>query len=298
MPFGTRKNRRNHYTRKRSRKVTTLQAKTNTSAKSQANQIVKLQKQLTYVKKNVKDNRKWAQYELNAGGATLENGKWRITSLVDPSQWAARFQANDEIANNTKVNLHSIDVQLYYRPTDSVIPLTAKLVTVYFLKLRKETALQTLEDSAQMTTAGWNQTPLDDHMKNKYWNTQDIGLSYEALPTLNKGAFKVLGKRQFQVQNIIQNTAATSAGSELAPDVAVTTPQGTFKRCHFHIKVKNLIKSGILSSWKSMGEGDIQPLDRYYIATHVGGNGNEETLEDGNTCSEGIHALITLRSTQ
>ena len=102
--------------------------------------------------------------------------------------------------------------------------------------------MQTLEDSAQMTTTGWNDTT--NPMKNKYWDTQNIGLSYEALPTLNNGAFKILGKREFQVQNIIQNTAATSATAETLPDVAVTTPQGTFKRCHFHIKVNNLIKSG------------------------------------------------------
>lgn len=297
MPNLTRKYKRgSRQTRRRRAVLKPLNIATKKSSTAQSKQIRALAKETKHLKKMVKDNRKWAQYELNSGNTALVNGQWHVTTLINPTEWNPRFQANDAIAENTKVNLHSIDVQLYYRPTDSLVPLTAKMVTVYLLKLRRETALQTLEDSAQMTSVGWNDTT--NPMNTKYWNTQNIGLSYEALPQLNNGAFKVLGKREFQVQNIIQNTAATSVTTEEAPDVAVTTPQGTFKRCHFHIKVNNLIKSGIQENWKQMGSGDIMPHDRYYIVTHVGGNGNEDTLEDGNGVSQGINALITLRSTQ
>ena len=288
--------RRSRGTRKRrSKKVSTLTAKTKTGAKAQANQIITLQKQLTSVKKKVGDNRQWAQYEINAGAHELVNGEWHIRELVDPPQWNARFQATDEIGENTKVNLHSLYLQLYYYPTDSLVPLTAKFITVYLVKLRKETALQTLEATAQMTDAGFNQTS----NKNNLWNTQPIGLSYESLPVLNRGAFKVIKKRIFQVQNIIQNTAATSAGAELAPDVAVTTPKGTYKSVRMYLKCKNIIKSGRGDkSWKEMGTGDIEIGDRYYLITHVGGNGNEDTLEDGNTVTQGIHGTWTVKSTQ
>lgn len=298
MPSGgTRKNRRSHYTRKRrpARKVTTVEAKTKTSGKAQSTQILKLQKQLTSLKTKVGDNRQYAQFEINAGATDLTNGEWHVRSLVNPPQWGKRFQSTEKVEENSKINLHSLYLQLYYRPKDSLLPLTAKMVTIYLVRLRKECALQTLEDTSQMTTPGFNQTT----NKNYLWNTQDIGLSYESLPVLNQSCFKIIGKRSFQVQNIIQNTAATSVTVEEAPDVAVTTPQGTFKSVRFYMKANNLIQSGRGDvSWKEMGEGDLQPQDRYYLLTHVGGNGSTETLEDGNQVTQGIHGTWTIRTTQ
>ena len=293
MPNFTRKRGQSYRTRKnRHSKVSTLHAKTRTSAKAQSNQIVKLQKQLDFVKKKVKDNRQWAQYEVNAGATALNNGKWHIRELVNPADWSGRFQSTDNLAENSKVNLHSLYLQLYYRPTDSLIPLTAKMITVYLVKLKKETALQTLEQTAQMTTPSATTGFNDVDNKNRLWDTQDIGLSFESLPVLNKGCFKIIKKRSFQVQNIIHNTAATDGTVEAFPDVAVTTPNGTYKPVNMYIKCNNLIKSGRGDkSWKEMGTGDLEVGDRYYLLTYVGGNGNTDTLEDGNTVTQGIHGL-------
>lgn len=300
MPNFTRKRGRSYRTRKnRHSKVSTLDAKTRTGAKAQSNQIVKLQKQLNFVKKKVRDNRQFAQFEVNAGSTALTNGAWHIRELVNPTNWNTRFQTTDDLTENSKINLHSMFLQLYYRPTNSLIPLTAKIVTVYIVKLRKETALQTLEETAQMTTptstTGFN----DSNNKNKLWDTQNIGLSYECLPTLNRGCFKIIKKKTFQVQNIIQNTAATDATTEEFPDVAVTTPNGTFKSVKFYLRCYNKIQSGRGDkSWKEMGSGDLEVGDRYYLLTHVGGNGNTDTLEDGNTVTQGIHGTWTVKSTQ
>lgn len=243
----------------------------------------------------VAQNRMYAQYELNAGNTELTNGSWHVRQLVNPTQWVARFQATEKVEANSKVQLHSCQIQLYHRPTDSLLPLTAKMITVYLVKLKRETALQTLEDTGQMDTAGFNQTDNKDRL----WDTQNIGLSYECLPALNKACFTVIQKRQFQVQNIIQLTAATSATVEEAPDVAVTTPPFTFKKTNMYMKCKNIIKSGRGDKpWKEMAEADLEVGDRYYLLTHVGGNGNTDTLEDGNTVSQGIHVRWTVRTTQ
>lgn len=274
--------------RRRSAAASKIQAAFRRRKRSQA-------KRITTLEKKVADNRQWAQYELNSGNTTLTNGAWSVISLVNPAQWIPRFQSTDKVSQNSKVNLYSVQIQLYHRPTDSLLPLTAKMITVYLVKLRRETALQVLEDSGQMTTAGFNQTD----NKNYLWDTQNIGLSYEALPSLNQGMFKILAKKEFQVQNIIQNTAATSVTVETSPDVAVTDPPFTFRKINMYKKVSNLIKSGRGDKhWKELAEDELDSMDRYYLLTHVGGNGNTDTLEDGNTVDQGIHVRWTVRSTQ
>lgn len=251
-------------------------------------------KRIARVERKVAANRQWGTYELNAGNAELTNGEWRVTGLVNPNGWTTRFQANAKIEENQKINLHSCVLQLYYRPTDSLLALTAKMINVYVVKLHRETALQTLDDTAQMTTVGFNQASNKDRL----WDTQDIGLSFPAFPMLNRSCFKIIAQRQFQIQNIIQNTSQVPEVS--GEDVAVTTPDGTYKRCKIVLSAKNLIKSGRGDqTWKQMGEGDLDPMDRYYLLTYVGGNGNElPHIEDGNTVSQGIHCQWKVRTTQ
>ena len=251
------------------------------------------------LEKKVANNRQWGTYELNAGNTTLNNGSWHIRQLVEPTQWTRKFNATEEIEDNRNVQLYSCSIQLYHRPTDSLIPLTQKFVTVYLVRLSKETALQTLEDTSQMTTpsatTGFNDTSNKDYL----WDTQNIGASFECFPTLNRSCFKVIKKRQFKIQNIIQNTAATDATAETFPDVAVSTPPFTFKQTNMYMKAFNTIRSGRGDkSWKEMAETDLDHQDRYYLLTHVGGFGSTETLEDGNTLDQGIRVTWKLRTTQ
>ena len=245
-------------------------------------------------------NRQWGTYELDAGNTTLVNGKWHIRSLMVPSNWTQQFQASNELDSNQKISLYSCNIQLFHRPTDSLIPLTAKFVTVYLVKLKRETAIQTLEATGFMstptdTTEGFN----SEDNKGRLWETQPIGLTYECFPSLNRDCFQVIRKRQFKIQNIIQLTAATSATVEAAPDVAVTTPPFTFKQSNMYMKAYNTIQSGRGDkSWKEMTEDDLQPTDRYYLLTYVGGSGSELTLEDGNTVDQGIRCTWKVRGTQ
>lgn len=249
---------------------------------------------LRTLERKVSNNRQWGSYELNSSHAPIDPGTWSVISLVNPPQWLQRFQSSDFIEHNKKINLHSCTLQLYYSPEDSLLALTPKLVNVFVVKLKRETALQTLDDTSQMSTAGFN-LPAN---KNRLWDTQDIGLSYEVFPELNRGVFKVLAHRQFQIQNIIQETSSIPEATE--DDVAVTTPQGTYKRCKIHFKAHNLIKSGRGDqSWKEMAESELDPLDRYYLLTYVGGNGNAlPHIEDDNTVSQGIHCQWKIRTTQ
>jgi len=256
-------------------------------------------KRIRNLERKVANNRQWGTYELNAGNTTLTNGAWHIRQLVNPPQWIRKFNATEDIEDNRNIQLYSCNIQLYHRPTDSLLPLTQKFVTVYLCRLHKETALQTLEDTMQMSTdtstTGFN----DPTNKNYLWDTQNIGATHECFPSLNRGVFKVIQKRQFKIQNIIQNTAATSATVEEAPDVAVTTPPFTFKQTNMYMKAFNTLRSGRGDkSWKEMAETDLDHQDRYYLLTHVGGFGSEETLEDGNTLDQGIRVTWRIRTTQ
>lgn len=256
-----------------------------------------LRRRMFKLERKVRSNRQWGTYELNAGNTVLTNGAWHIRSLVEPTQWISCFQATDKIDKNQNVQLYSCNIQLFHRPTDSLLPLTMKFVTVYLVKLKRETALQTLEDTGQMTTpsatTGFNNTTNKKHL----WDTQDIGLSFEAFPELNRGCFQVIKKKQFKIQNIIQLTAGTDPAD--SGDVAVTTPPFTFKQTDMYMRCYNTIRSGRGDKpWKDMAEEDLDPMDRYYLLTHVGGSGSEVTLEDGNTLSQGIRVSWKVRSTQ
>ncbi|AXQ66014.1 MAG: putative capsid protein [Circoviridae sp.] len=260
----------------------------------------RLQPRIRTLERKVANNRQWGTYELNAGNTTLVNGKWHIRQLVDPTQWIRKFNATEALEENRNVQLYSCNIQLFHRPTDSLIPLTMKFVTIYLVKLQKETALQTLEDTVQMTTPAGGTTGFNDPTnKGELWDTQDIGASFECFPTINRGCFKVIKKRQFKIQNIVQLTAATSETTEAFPDVPVTTPPFTFKQTNMYMKAYNTIRSGRGDkSWKEMADSDLDHQDRYYLLTHVGGFGSEETLEDGNTLDQGIRVEWKLRSTQ
>lgn len=254
---------------------------------------------LRTLEKKVANNRQWASYELNAGNTTLTNGAWHIRSLVDPNQWVSIFQTNADVNTNQNCQLYSCNISLFHRPTDSLIPLTMKFVTVFLVKLKRETALQTLEDTAYMSTptatTGFN----DTSNKGRLWDTQPIGLTHECFPSLNRDCFQIIKKRQFKIQNIIQLTAATSVTTEEAPDVAVTTPPFTFKQSNLYMRAYNTIRSGRGDkAWKEMAEDDLDTMDRYYLLTHVGGSGSTETLEDGNTLDQGIRCTWKVRSTQ
>ena len=251
------------------------------------------------LERKVANNRQWGTYELNAGNTTLTNGAWHIRSLVEPTQWVSQFQSTDKLDSNQNVQLYSCNIQLFHRPTDSLIPLTMKFVTVFLVRLKRETALQTLEDTAYMTTptatTGFN----DSNNKARLWETQAIGATHEVFPSLNRDCFQIIKKKQFKIQNIIQLTAATSATAEEFPDVAVTTPPFTFEQTNMYMKASNTIRSGRGDkAWKEMAEDDMDTMDRYYLLTHVGGFGSTETLEDGNTLDQGIRCTWRVRSTQ
>ena len=252
------------------------------------------------LERKVANNRQWGTYELDAGNTTLVNGKWHIRPLLVPSNWTQQFQASDELDSNQKAQMYSCNVQLFHRPTDSLIPLTMKFVTVYIVKLKRETSLQTLEATGFMTTPtdtseGFNSSD----NKGRIWETQPIGLTYECFPSLNRDCFKVIKKRQFKIQNIIQLTSATELTKELAPNVAVSTPPFSFKQTNMYMRAYNTIQSGRGDkSWKEMNEDDLQPGDRYYLLTYVGGSGSDVTLEDGNTVDQGIRCTWKVRGTQ
>ena len=80
--------------RRRTRTVTKAQALSKKGAKSQAHQILKLQRQVTLINRNVRDNTKWTQYSmaLNATVGAVTAPTYSVWNLIQPKLWEPIFQ--------------------------------------------------------------------------------------------------------------------------------------------------------------------------------------------------------------
>ena len=180
-----------------------------------------------------------------------------------------------------------MNMELYFSPRDSLLPLTSKIVTCFLVKLREETALDLLEETAGMSSAGFG----DDNSEGRFWHTQDLGMSYPAIASLNPACFEILKIKKFQIQNILQETAITDE------DTSLTTPLNTYRRFTWKLRMGNLIKTASSKKWKDLSEEDIAIKDRLYLIVHQGGNGSLLTPElDNGVALSGV-ATFNCRGT-
>ncbi|AXH78538.1 MAG: hypothetical protein [Circular genetic element sp.] len=286
MPFG-----QGFHREPRTKVLSKTNIYTKTKPKSQAKQINKLANDLRVVKRKQNATRQYAQYTFSMDnvelGLTTNNG-WSVEKLVQPSDWEGKFQASTEVANANKITVRNLRMELYFSPTDSILPLTPKIITVFLVRLRPETAMDLLNETAQMSSAGFG----SNDNENKYWHTQDIGLSYPTIASISPGAFDVIKVKRFQVQNIVQETAVTAE-----TDTAVTTPAGTYRRFVWYHRMGNLIKSSASNKWKDLDSDEIAIKDRLYLIIHQGGNGSVLPPEDDNGVSMGGVAMFSCRGT-
>lgn len=262
-------------------------------SRNQAKQIYALSRRLRSVETKAKRSRQWCQFKLNVGNYVLTNDEWKVVPLVHPSNWVSQFQANSSVNQGNKVVLKSMYAEFYFSPENSLVPLTPKIITFYIVKLRDETGVQTLNDTSQMSDTGFN----DNDMNGKYWNAENIGMSYPTLTMLNRGAFRIVFVKRFQIQNIIQETAAMPPPATIESDVPLTTPRNTYRRFTCKLKLGNLLKSADNINWSQMGVNEVAIKDRLYILCHVGGNGSLVTTEAGNSVEMGLNVNFTCRGT-
>ena len=233
-----------------------------------------LQRQLDRTKSKLKDRAQWTQWSLPLEPSSigsqkeLVNGEFYVVGLMRPAAMSGIFQSTitggqqppTGIAPNI-AHYKSCDIQMLFSPKNSLTALTPRIVRVYVLSLKKETAQDTLQGTGGMNTNGLNQATAGvyTHITN----------SDGGLPTLvkfNPAAFRIHAYREFTLANIMQETAQTIEDD----DVAVTNTFNALKRARIRFRTNTKIKPP-QGTWREMQEPEIMPLDRKYLVVHVGG---------------------------
>lgn len=257
--------------------------KRRTGAKAQSAQLLSLQKQVTRLSNANKMTKQRAQYAvpLDTGTGTdaeLANGLFNVFPMTDFTgtdsnigAWAPLFQARPAIGTGNeqapnKCKLLKYDCQLLFSPKNSLTALTPRIVRVWWVTLRKETAAQTLEDTANMTTAGMRQIAGDGTY---VYKTESNG-GLETMIKLNPAVFNIRRYREFKISNIINETPAPDPDD----DQEVTNLHDAMKTCRFFVKANNFIKAAH-GGWLSMNGHEVENTDRHYLITHVGGWGDD-----------------------
>ena len=276
--YGTRKRTGTHSRKNRSaaarNKSSILKSK---SSGAQQKQLKSLQNQVTTLKKVSNLRVQYAQYFLQLTGGSgpdnaqidLPNGQFYVNPLMRPSDFAANpvFQATSTSDEPNKCIVKNFDIQAIFSPKNSLTALTPRIIRVWTVSLRKETAQETLSGTAQMTSAGLNAAPNGKYYKNTF---VDGGLA--TMCKLNPAAFKIHHYREFTLANIMQETETLLP--ETAPDVAVTNTFNALKRMRMFLQCGNHLKPP-QGKWSQIAEGEVMPLDRKYLIVHVGGWAND-----------------------
>lgn len=249
------------------------------SSTSQQKQLLSIQRQLNATKSKLRDRAQWSQWELPLEPASLgnsidlPNGEFYVVGLTRPAAMTGIFQSTLTNGQQPPVGLapniahyKSFDIQLLFSPKNSLTALTPRVVRVYVMSLKNETAQDTLAGTGGMNSAGLNAATAGvyTHITN----------SDGGLPTLvkfNPSAFKIHAYREFTLANIMQETAQTVEDE----DVPVTNTFNALKRVRIRIRTNTKIKPP-QGTWREMTEPEIMPLDRKYLIVHVGGWAGDE----------------------
>lgn len=244
------------------------------TAGSQQKQLLSVQRQVVALKSKVRDRAQYAQFRCpieNGSGVsndaiTLVDGDFYVNNLMRPSSWGNIFQSTAEATSGNKAIIKNFDIQCVFSPSDSLIAMTPRIVRLYVVSLKAETAADTLNQTNNMSSAGLNAVANGQ----LYWNSfVDGGLA--TMVKFNPAAFKIHAYREFTVANIIQETPQPE------DDVAVTNTKDALKRVRMRIRRGNKIKPPT-GNWKAMTENDVMPKDRLYLIAHVGGWSNVAEL--------------------
>jgi len=233
-----------------------------------------------------------------------------VNALVRPGGWTPLFQTlatRSALPTSTtppisaimpsEFDLDSIDIDLIFTPKNSLTALTPRVVRVWVLKLKRETAMECLQATAGMSTTGLNAiTAVANANYRKYTyitsmsNTDepaDSGLFTQV--RFNPAFFDIKAYREFTLANIMEETAVDEENTAVQGSI-----ESVMQRHKIHINCGGRrIKSGS-GGFRGLNELEIEPEDRYYLVTHVGGfagDGDNQVVMNTNL-------LVTATSTQ
>lgn len=234
--------------------------------------IASLERSVRQIKKESVQPAQFATIPEGSGGATglaLPNGSFHVSNLMRPAAWQAIFQTGLLTGQNlqftpSRMKVTSCDLQFVFSPSTSLTALTPRIIRVWLLKLRPETAMETLQASNGMTSAGFS--GLDD----KYVHKTTTGGGLQTMVKFNPAAFDVKQYREFTIANIVQETADDEGDT----DIAITNTENALKRVRMRHTMGNELKvpqGGV----RDMQENEVMLNDRWYVVAHVGGWGND-----------------------
>ncbi len=239
-------------------------------AKSQQKQILSLQRQVTATKQKLDDRIQYAQFFVPIKDGTgpqdaqieLVDTEFYVTNLMRPGTWDSIFQTTDSAESSNKAIIRSFDIQLVFSPKNSLTALTPRIVRVWCISLRDETAQDTLNGTGGMTSSG-----LNGAANGLYYQNTFVTGGLATMVKFNPGAYKIHHYREFTLANIVNETATED-------DVATTNTKDALKRVRIHWTCGNKLKPST-GTWSTMQEFETLPKDRKYLVVHVGGWGND-----------------------
>ena len=134
--------------------------KSKTGAKSQANQIVSLQRQIKKLNVRTADTEQYVQYNhqyvqkgtLTSGEpVALSSGKMTVWPIINPSEWQGIFQSDNRTDNTNKFRGRSLGIQTQFILGNTEIPSPPMPVYMFIVSLRKERGQQFLQDIGEFS---------------------------------------------------------------------------------------------------------------------------------------------------
>lgn len=239
---------------RRKKYLSKVYIKTKRGSRAQSNQIVRLQSQIKTINRKINDRAQYAQYQVTNSQTAIGHGVaisslWQpaVFAPIVPNNWTPIFQTeqNDPAGNKFRGRSIGFEHMIQLNTIDgdglSKIPVTCTLMCV---TLRKETALQLLQDSAGLVnfTQG-----------NKNYALSSMGLVQgSGMCMINKGQFKIRFVKRFMIGALT--------------DFADGTPTNNLKdnnvRIYKKMSYRNLIKSGRGDqAFTDLVGADIEPTD-------------------------------------
>lgn len=275
MPYyGKRRYRRRRNYRRRRRYMPKSYIKSKTGNKSQANQIVSLQRQIKSLAVKTDDSQQYVQYlqQLTDDDApiTLTSGRMTCLPLVNPSTWVRIFQSDGRTDNSNKFRGRSLGLQAQFVLGNTEEACPPIPVFMYIVSLRRERGQEFLNELGEWTAGEketgklWPVTPNSGFI-NKYYSrtTVESGVleNMNSLIFLNKGVFKIHMFKRFFIGNQLN-------WANVPDDNLPSTRIGDANKMIYHKqRFPNVITPGT-GQWKDMNLEDLATKDNLFCLIH------------------------------
>jgi len=247
---------RRKYPRRRSKYLSKSYVKSKRSNKSQASQILSLQRQIKSINRKVGDRTQYTQWQKanfqpEIGHVLAPSSSWQPAVYIPttPNTWTPIFQSDQRADENygNKFRGRSMGFEhMIQINTDAAVPQDGDPVTctLMCLSLRKETALQVIQATNNLT---------DFTQGNRSYVLSTMGAQQgSGMCMINKAYFKVRYVNRFML----------GANTDFAISAKTTNLKDNNKRIYHKLNYPNVIKSGRGDvQWAQMTAEDLEPTD-------------------------------------